>query len=64
MDPFWGGMDLPRRHFLVKMFVKTKELGPIGGGRAPDNFVSRSANANIGFLCVSIYLDIQIQQGD
>ena len=31
-------------HFLVKMYVKTKELGPVvGGGRAPENFVCRSA---------------------
>ena len=27
----WGGMDLRCGHFLVKMYVKTKELGPIGG---------------------------------
>ena len=33
-----GGMDLQRGHFLVKMYAKTKELGPIGGacaGHAP-----------------------------
>ena len=39
-----GGVDLQRGHFLVKMYAKTKELGPIGGGvrraRPP-----RSANA-------------------
>ena len=31
-------MDLRHGHFLVKMYVKTKELGPIGGvctGHAP-----------------------------
>ena len=28
----WGGMDLRHRHFLVKMYAKMKELGPIGGG--------------------------------
>ena len=35
--PVTGGMDLRRGHFLVKMYAKTKELGPIGGGmrRAP-----------------------------
>ena len=38
-----GGMDLRHRHFLVKMFVKVKELGPIGG-RAPEIFVCRSTN--------------------
>ena len=25
-------MDLRHGHFLVKMYVKTKELGPVGGG--------------------------------
>ena len=32
--PVRGGMDLRRGHFSVKMYAKTKELGPIGG-RAP-----------------------------
>ena len=32
--PIRGGMDLRCRHFSVKMYAKTKELGPIGG-RAP-----------------------------
>ena len=27
-------MDLLHGHFSVKMYAKTKELGPIGGGRA------------------------------
>ena len=40
----WGGVDLQRGHFLVKMYAKTKELGPIGG-RAPAT-PPRSANAN------------------
>ena len=26
-----GGVDLRRGHFSVKMYVKTKELGPMGG---------------------------------
>ena len=26
-----GGMDLRRGHFLVKMYAKMKELGPMGG---------------------------------
>ena len=30
-----GGVDLQRRHFSVKMYAKTKELGPIGGGVRP-----------------------------
>ena len=29
-----GGVDLRHGHFLVKMYVKTKELGPMGGGGA------------------------------
>ena len=33
--PVSGGMDLRRRHFLVKMYAKTKELGPIMGGVRP-----------------------------
>ena len=27
----WGGVDLRCGHFLVKMYAKIKELGPIGG---------------------------------
>ena len=29
--PIRGGVDLRRGHFLVKMYAKMKELGPIGG---------------------------------
>ena len=36
-------MDVQGGCFLVKMYMKTKEMGPIGG-RAPENFVCRSAN--------------------
>ena len=42
---FWEGMDLRYRHFSVKMCVKMKELGPVGGGRVPENFVCISTNA-------------------
>ena len=31
MDPFWGGFGLQHGHFSVKMYAKTKELGPVGG---------------------------------
>ena len=31
VDPL-GGMDPRRRHFLAKMYVKMKELDPVGGG--------------------------------
>ena len=41
--PIWG-CGPTTGHFLVKMYMKTKELGPVGGGHAPDNFVCRSAN--------------------
>ena len=39
-----GGCGPPTQAFSVKMDVKRKELGPAGGGRAPENFVCRSAN--------------------
>ena len=32
VDPFWWGVDLRCRPFSVKMYVKTKELGPMGEG--------------------------------
>ena len=28
----WGGANLQHGHFLAKMYAKTKELDPIGGG--------------------------------
>ena len=36
MDLFWGGggVGLQHGHFSVKMYVKTKELGPVGGACA------------------------------
>ena len=30
----WGGTNLQRVHFLAKMYVKTKEMDPVGGGGA------------------------------
>ena len=30
--PILGGFGLQRGHFSVKMYAKTKELGPVGGG--------------------------------
>ena len=41
--PIRGGVDLQCGHFLVKMYVKTKELGPMGGVRQARP--PRSANA-------------------
>ena len=43
VDPL-GGVDLQRGHFSVKMYVKTKDLGPVGR-RASDFFVRRSTTA-------------------
>ena len=31
-QPVREAIDLQRGHFLVKMYAKTKELGPAGGG--------------------------------
>ena len=33
VDPFWRGFGLRRRHFSLKMYAKTKELGLVGGVR-------------------------------
>ena len=35
VHPLGGCVDFRRGRFLVKMFAKTKELGPIGGGVHP-----------------------------
>ena len=43
MDQFGGGVDLRRECLLVNLFVKMKELGPVGGEHGPENFVCRSA---------------------
>ena len=32
VHPLGEGVDLRHGHFSVKMYVKMKELGPIGGG--------------------------------
>ena len=39
------GVDLRRGNFLAKMYAKTKELGPVGGGRE-SGMPPRSANVN------------------
>ena len=43
--PIRGGVDLRCGHFSVKMYAKTKELGPIGGVRRA-RLPPRSANAS------------------
>ena len=35
MHPLGGGVDLRRGHLSVKIYTKTKELGPIGVGVCP-----------------------------
>ena len=44
MDPFWGDFGLQHGHFSVKMYAKTKELGPVGG-HVPAHPPPRSAYA-------------------
>ena len=41
-----GGHGPLRWALLVKMYVKMKELGPMGGGHVPENFVCRSTNGH------------------
>ena len=31
----WGGTNLRCVHFSAKMYAKTKEIDPVGGGGAP-----------------------------
>ena len=50
--PIKGGMDLQRGHFLVKMYVKRKELGPIGGMHC--TCPPRSANVKLNNLSICI----------
>ena len=40
-----GGVDPRCRHFSAKMYAKTKELGPVGGGGHAPGTPPRSANA-------------------
>ena len=43
VDLVGGGMDSRRGYVSKILYVKTKESGPLGGGRAPDTS-PRSAN--------------------
>ena len=55
--PWGGGADLQRRHFSVKMYVKTKELDPFGSGDVPGT-TPRSANdISIISFCNFQFLD-------
>ena len=50
-----GGVDLWHGCFLVKMYAKTKELGPVGGACAR-HAPRRSANVYVQDVC-SIFVD-------
>ena len=52
-----GGLDLQRGHFLVKMYAKMKELGPMGGMRwaRPPPPPPRSANGNPTLIHAAFY---------
>ena len=57
--PVRGGMDLRCGHFLVKMYAKTKELGPIRGacaGHAPPR--STNATNNKYIPKITLYIGI------
>ena len=64
VDPFWRDVDLQSRHFSVKMCVKTKELGVVGGGMCrkildvdlPMNFSPGPVKCHFEFLCLKLGL--------
>ena len=53
-----GGVDLLRGHFLVKMYAKMKELGPMGG-RAPGTPPPDPpmTKRELGKLCYAVKLE-------
>ena len=54
-----GRLGPPTWAFSLKMYVKSKEVGPVGGGRAPGMPI-RSANDNI--ICMKIITNYLLQQ--
>ena len=53
----WGGANLRRIHFSVKMYAKTKEIDPVGGGGGGG--VQRGAppgstNGNVTFKKINV----------
>ena len=50
-----GGVDLRCGHFLVKMYAKTKELGPIGGMHWAHPPPPRSANGSFGYFHLVVW---------
>ena len=64
--PILWGFGLQRGHFLVKMYTKTKELGPVGGacaGHAPPRSAygvcytkDTSSDSLMMYLCLCLHL--------
>ena len=50
----WGVMDISHGHFLVKMYAKMKELGPIGG--CAPSMPPRSTNTSHIFFPINLFL--------
>ena len=42
----WGGANLRCVHFLAKMYAKTKEIDPVGGGGACTDSAPPPGSAN------------------
>ena len=61
VDPLWGGMDPQHGCFSVKMYVKMKELGPVGGVRPARP--PRSANEILPHRKISMYFYTVIVSG-
>ena len=54
VDPL-GGVDLRHGNFLVKMYVKISELGPVeGGGLRRARHLDPSGNKGLKFLAVMV----------
>ena len=54
-DPLGGGADLRRVHFSAKMYVKMKEIDPVGGGMCRWH-PAGSANGYINIIVQIIYI--------
>ena len=54
VHPLGGAVDFRHGHFLVKMYAKTKELGPIGGGVRP----ARPLDPPMIRIVTTLYVDV------